>query len=695
MTGELETERPDAWARDAAAATVVDVVDALCGRLSLESSVGDVQRAARQALGGLEWVSRDAVLGAVESTARVAGLSAQRLSLSARQAFEGAQVPFVIATANDQREPCLVVLDRAGARVQVMGKGWLKQPAFERLAGEGPLQAVGVAAQAPLSPLAQQPGAHALGARVAALMRLERDDLWVVVVYAVAVGLLSLATPIAVQAVVNIVAYAGLFQPLAVLSLLLFAALGCAAVLRALQARVVEFIERRLLVRTALDFAYRFPRLSPAMRQQRFGPHAANRFFEFVNLQKASSALLVDGVAVTLQAGTGLVLMAFYHPYLLAFGLTLTGLVGALLVLPWKRGLSTAYEESSAKYAIAEWLEELSRVPHAFQGRGASRWASEQAELRVRAWLKARSAHFRISFGQMSGALALHALSSTLLLAVGGALVMKNELTLGQLVAAELVVTSVTDALVKLGRLLEKAYDFTVSAEKVGGVVDLKLEDVPLGEHLPGGQSGKRVVAVGAQVAGSRAFTFTVPSAARAAVVEPHGATRHRLAQVLSGHDLPDGGCVELDGIDTRRADLDEVRSRVALVLPQGLFEGSLYDNVAVGRAQVTHEQARAALRRVGLSEAVAQLPLGLETPLSAAGHPLSLDQQAQLLVARAIAGRPRLIVVDDFFDGLSPAARDACVHAVTDGGQHTLIAVCSDAASELCKACVRIEESR
>jgi len=689
-------DRPDVWSADTAAASAVDAVEALCARLSLDVPTAQVQRAARRALGGHEWVGRETVLESLEAAGRAGGLAIDRLLLTPAEAFEAAQVPFVIATARGEPRPCHVVLERAGARVSVMGHGWLRRAAFVRLCGgEGPLTALCAAPQAPLGPLAQPEDMRSLGARVAALIRLERDDLAVVIVYAVAVGLLSLATPIAVQAVVNIVASAGLFQPLAVLSLLLFSALGLAALLRALQARVVELIERRLLVRTALDFAWRFPRLAPSVRQETFGPHVANRFFEHVNLQKAASALLVDGVAVTLQAGTGLMLMAFYHPYLLAFGLSLCVLVAGLLMLPWKRGLKTAYEESSAKYAIAEWLEELARVPHAFQGRAASRWASEQAELKVRDWLKARSAHFKVSFGQMSGALALHAVASTLLLAVGGALVMRSELTLGQLVAAELVVTSVTDALVKLGRLLEKAYDFTVSAEKVGGVVDLQLEEVPLGERLPGGDRGKRVVAAAAQVATSRALSFTAPAAARVALVEAHGASRHRLAQVLAGHDVPDSGSIELDGVDTRRADLQEVRSRVMLIRAEGLFEGSLYDNVAVGRPQVSHEQARAALVRVGLADVLKSLPQGLETALSAAGWPLSVDQQVQVLVARAIAGKPRLIVVDDFFDGLSPAARDACVRAVTEGGEHTLIAVCSDASSELCKRCTRLEETR
>lgn len=688
----MNVSRPDTWPREAASALVVEAVEALCARHSIDSDPAQTRRAAQRVFNRTEWVDREAVAKAVEAGGTRAGLSFTRATVDAKQAFESAPVPLVLTTGQGREAPCLVLLDRARSKVLVMGHGWVNRAAFSRLVGDGDrMTALSATPQAPLSSLAQPANLHSMMARVGAFLRLERDDLAAVLVFAVAVGLLSLATPVAVQSVVSSVAFSGLVQPLAVLSLLLFAALGLAALLRALQARTVELLERRLFVRTAIDFAYRFPRLAPSVRQESFGPHVANRFFEVVTLQKTASALLIDGVAVALQAGTGLVLMAFYHPYLLAFGIALCLVVGSLMVLPWKKGLATAYDESAAKYAVAEWLEELSRVPQTFQGYAEARWASEQAETRVRVWLKARAAHFSVSFGQLSGALALHAIASTVLLAVGGALVMKSELTLGQLVAAELVVTAVMDALVKLGRLLDKGYDFTISTHKLGGVVDLPLEPSALGERLPvGGPSGKRVLARDVQVAGSAPLSFVAPPGARVALVEAHGTTRHRLAQVLAGHDAPDEGSLELDGVDTRRADLMEIRGRVALVRAQGIFEGSLFDNITVGRPSVGPEQVKAALARVGLFDAARALPDGLDTALSATGHPLSFDQQVQVLVARALAGHPRLLVVEDFFDALSPPARDACVRAVAESGEHTLVAVCSDASSELARRCVK-----
>ncbi|MBK7862199.1 MAG: ABC transporter ATP-binding protein [Archangiaceae bacterium] len=164
---------------------------------------------------------------------------------------------------------------------------------------------------------------------------------------------------------------------------------------------------------------------------------------------------------------------------------------------------------------------------------------------------------------------------------------------------------------------------------------------------------------------------------------------------MLAGHDAPDRGALELDGVDTRRADLAEVRESGWRSCPGGLFEGTVLDNVAVGRPWVGPEQVRAALSRTGLFEAVRALPEGLDTPLGASGHPLSFDQQVQLLVARAVAGRPRLVVVDDFFDALAPRARSGCVDALTRGGEHTLVAVCSDSGSELARRCTRLDEER
>ena len=683
--------RPDSWDTEAAAQHVEAALEALADRLHVPVDPGLGLARARRSAGVAKWCEREDLLRSLEALCRGVAVDAARGTTTPAAAFAQLQVPFVLATAPGQAAPWLVVLERARQKVRVLGLGWLRRDAFLAAAGtaDRPVEVLTATPAAPLSTLAF-PDHGSPRQRVAALLGLERDDLWVVLVYAACVGLLSLAAPVAVQALVNTVAYTGLTQPLVVLSLFLFAALGSAATLRALQARVIEFLERRLFVRTAIDFGHRFPRLErgPA-------PWAAVKFLEVVSLQKATAVLLSDGVAVVLQAAVGLTLMAFYHPYLLAFGLLLALSVVALVALRWQRGFDTAYDESEAKYAVLDWLEELARVPRVFRGASGLRFAAEQTEVRVRGWLRARHGHFRVVFGQTVGALALHVVSGTLLLAVGGWLVMIQQLTLGQLVAAELVVASVTDALLKLGKLLQKGYDFGVSLEKVGAVLDEPLRAEQAGQPLPGGQAGLRVQAVEAADAASGvpATTFEVPSGGRAAFYGPPGSGKGALADWLAGDRVPASGSVELDGVPVATVDLQQLGACVARVSPGGTFAGTLFDNVAVGRAEATPANVRAALTRVGLWDVVRALPQGVDTALEPDGAPLSHGQVAQLLVARALAGGPRLVVAEDFFEGLPQVSRDACVRALTRApAPWTLVVLTADSGSALAGACGRVE---
>ena len=97
--------------------------------------------------------------------------------------------------------------------------------------------------------------------RLLGLIRAERSDLWAVFVFAIVVGTLALAAPIAVEALVNTVAFGRYLQPVVVLSIILLTFLGFAAAISALRTFVVELIQRRLFVRVVEDLAYRLPRV--------------------------------------------------------------------------------------------------------------------------------------------------------------------------------------------------------------------------------------------------------------------------------------------------------------------------------------------------------------------------------------------------------------------------------------------------
>lgn len=259
---------------------------------------------------------------------------------------------------------------------------------------------------------ASTPGGHGIPPlqRLLAWVKLEKDDVGGAVVYAVGVGLLSLATPLGVQFLVNTVAFGALVQPLVVLSLLVAAGLSFAAILRALQAYVVERLQQRIFARVAMDLAQRLPRVRLDALDGRHGPELMNRFFEVVSVQKGAATMLVDGVAIVLHTLGGALLLAFYHPFLLAFDVVLIASIALIVVVLGRGAIATAIKESKQKFALAAWLQETARHVEVFKLQNADRMARARAEALTLSYLQARRKHFRIVFRQLIGALAVQAL---------------------------------------------------------------------------------------------------------------------------------------------------------------------------------------------------------------------------------------------------------------------------------------------
>lgn len=494
---------------------------------------------------------------------------------------------------------------------------------------------------------AGDPTARALG-RLRALIHLERADLWVVMVYAVGVGALSLVSPIAVQALVNTVAFGSVLQPLFVLTLLLVAGLSCAAALKAFAAFVVEVLQQRLFVRAVADVARRLPRVDLGDARAGHGPELVNRFFDVVTVQKACATLLLDGVSVALQAAVGMLLLAFYHPMLLAFDVALLIALAAIVAIPLRAAIASSLHESTCKYEAVAWLEEIARSPALFKSEAAMCHAVTRAELLARAYLTARRAHFARLVRQLIGGLGLQVIASAALLGVGGLLVLERQLTLGQLVAAELVVTAVAASFATLGKHLEQLYDLLSALEKLGKLFDLPIEPVGGAREFSNGPA--RLLLRGAP--GGR-DNLEIAAGERV-LVAGDGDDRSRLLDLCFGLRRPARGQVEIDGVDLRMADLAALRGQIALVRPGDLFHATILDNLRLGAPQVSLTALRVALSLVDLGDAIAALPAGLDTRLLPTGAPLSGVQARRLVLARALAAQPRLLLVDGILDGLT-----------------------------------------
>jgi ABC-type bacteriocin/lantibiotic exporter with double-glycine peptidase domain len=534
--------------------------------------------------------------------------------------------------------------------------------------------------------------------RLLALFRPDRGDLGVVLLYAAAVGLLSLAVPVAVQALVNTVAFGVLRQPLVVLTLLVLLGLGFAGALRAAQTFVVELLQRRLFVRAAIDAAWRLPRAGRGAFDRVHGPELATRFFDVLTLQKSAATLLLDGVGVALQVGIGALLLAFYHPALLAFDVGLLAAIAVIALGPGRRALATSVAESQAKYGVAAWVAELSRHGTAFRAVPGRRLALERMEGLVAAYLQARSSHFRVVLRQVVAFLALHALASALLLGIGAFLVIERQLTLGQLVAAELVVSAVLEGVSKSGKYLETWYDLLAAADKLGYLVDLPLEregGEGLGDQRPIEVELRGVSLAPLESGGPeplRGVSLRIERGERVAITGPAGAGKTLLGEVIAGVREPGGGRLQIEGIDLRELGLGRLRERVVLVQGPEIFEGTVAENLRLGRDDLPASRLREALGQAGLLEGVGALPHGLDEPLTTGGAPLTSEQASRLALARAFLAAPSLLVLDGVLDRLDPGPRGPLLDVLVAPGAPWTLAVVSHDPEVIARCQRRIE---
>lgn len=496
------------------------------------------------------------------------------------------------------------------------------------------------------------------------LIWLERRDLWTVVAFSMGAGLMALATPIAVQTLVNTIAFGMLIQPLVVLVLVLVGCLAVFNLLIALQIYVVEMLQRRVFVRLVGTITSRLQRVTPAAFDGHNGPELVNRFFDVMTVQKSGTALLLDGLAYGLQALIGMLLLAFYHPVLLALDLLLVVSIIAIFFSLLRRGVETAIQESRTKYAVAAWLEELARNNTLFKWAGGLDYASAISDRLSNDYLRASAGHFSIAMRQQAGLLLLHTLANTALLGLGGWMVIERQLTLGQLIAAELVVNAMMAGLSRLGKSLMSYYDLMAAMDKLGHLIDLPQERQG-GAGLPPSRLPASVTlhklsfTHGADHRADRMvrdLNAAITAGQRIALTGPSGAGRGTLLELLLGLRAPVAGTVLIDGFDIRDLQLGLLRQDMALVRGMEIIEGSVLENIRVGRETIAIQTIRDVLEAMGLADEIMALKEGLNTPLNYLGQPLPSEKIRRLLLARAVVGSPRLLLLHETLDALDPA---------------------------------------
>lgn len=521
------------------------------------------------------------------------------------------------------------------------------------------------------------------------LLHPDRKEIRNVYVYAVFNGIINLSLPLGIQAIVNLIQGGQVNTAWVVLVVVVVLGVTATGILQIAQLRITENIQQKIFARSAFEFAFRIPKVKMEAIYKYYAPELMNRFFDTVTVQKGLSKILIDFSTAILQVLFGLILLSFYHPFFILFSLILIILVYAIFRFTGKSGLDTSLIESKYKYRVAHWLEELARTGTTFKLAGKTEFPLYKVDKEVAGYLKAREAHFKILVKQYSLMVVFKALVAAGLLAMGGILVMQQLMNIGQFVAAEIIILLVMNSVEKLVMSMESIYDVLTALEKIGQVTDLEIERTEGIDNIcESSEMGMKVElnnVVFTYPEGDKTIlngmSIEVLSGERVIVSGPNGSGKSTLLQIIAGLYSVSSGAVNYNGLPIGNLNLTALRSEIGDRLAhEQLFDGTLLENVSMGRAGVTLENVRWAIKNLNLEEFVQQLPEGYNTHIDPQGKRLSRSVVQKLLLTRSIADRPKLLLLEDALEHIDEIDKKAIVDfLVSPENAWTIVAVSSD----------------
>ncbi|MGC1515337.1 MAG: ATP-binding cassette domain-containing protein [Maribacter sp.] len=510
--------------------------------------------------------------------------------------------------------------------------------------------------------------------RLVGMLKLDKRDVFQVFYYAIFAGLVNLSLPLGIQAIINLIQGAQISTSWIVL--VVFVTLGVAfvGILQLMQMRIIENVQQKIFTRASFEFAYRFPKIKMSELRNYYPPELANRFFDTLTIQKGLSKTLVDFPAALLQIIFGLLLLSFYHPFFIVYGLLLLVLIYIVFKFTVQRGLDTSLDESKYKYKVAHWLQEVARSIISFKLSGKTSHALDKNDILVADYLKARESHFRILVIQFIQMIGFKVLVTAGLLLIGGLLVLNQEMNIGQFVAAEIIILLVINSVEKLILGLETFYDLLTSLEKLGQVVDKDLE----------AQEGEKpfLENQGFSVALDQ-ITYRVPERDKIIIdnlsltITPtctilingeSGAGKTTLLRIIAGIIEPDEGGIYVNGVSLKGMNLNYYRSHIGQSLTEeSPFEGTIENNITFGDESITHERIYWVMEKIGLTQFVKDQPQGLETMLYPEGKQIPSTIAKKIVLARSVIRNPKLLILKDPLDQFKKEEADRIIEFLTD----------------------------
>jgi ATP-binding cassette, subfamily B, bacterial len=491
------------------------------------------------------------------------------------------------------------------------------------------------------------------------ILMLDRKDIAVAYMFAILAGLVQLSLPLGIQSIISFVMAGTISTSIVVLIGMVVFGVFINGLLQVRQLQIIEKVKQKLFVRYSLEYSDRLPRLNIEKLDNQYLPEMVNRYFDSVSLQKGLDKLLLELPAAIIQVMLGLLLLAFYHPVFIAFGLLLIIIVLAIIRFTSPQGLDTAMKASTFKYGVAAWLQEIARTIKSFKyAKGTSMHMNRTDEL-VGAYLVSRTSHFKILLTQFWSLISFKIVITAAMLIIGSYLLVDQQINVGQFIAADIVIIAIIASIEKLITNLDAVYDSLVSVEKLSVITEADTEQSG-SLLLPAENRGVDLVfqnvsfAYGNDQPVLNNINFSVAAGQMVQLKGVSGAGKSTALRLLTGAFTNYKGNILLERIPIANYDVESLRKGTGILLgSQDIFQGTIWQNLTMGNQAIDLNIVNRLAEITGLHSFIQSGKDGYDSVLLPVGNKLSNNVRKNILLVRALLGEHRLLLLEEPFEHL------------------------------------------
>ena len=274
------------------------------------------------------------------------------------------------------------------------------------------------------------------------ILKLDKKDISSIYAFAILAGVVQLSLPLGIQTIISFLLAGSVSTSIIVLISLVVFGTFLNGLLQVRQLEIIEKLKQKIFLRYGLEFSDRLPKLNNEKLDDYYLPELVNRFFDTISLQKGLDKLLLDLPAAIIQIFLGLLLLSFYHPIFIGFGIMLLFILMLILYLTSPRGLALAMQSSDYKYQVVAWLQETARMVKSFKYSKSDLHIVKTDRL-IGNHLEARTSYFKILLIQFWSLISFKIIITAAMLIVGTILFMNQLINVGQFIAADIVIITI------------------------------------------------------------------------------------------------------------------------------------------------------------------------------------------------------------------------------------------------------------